>query len=524
MKTAVVLMGHGSRDSAGAVEFVAMAEALRRLRPKWSIGVGVLEFPDASAPSIQDAFDQAVAEGAQRIVASPVLLFRAGHAKDDMPREVDTARLRYPDVDIRETPDLGTDEALLDLVAERVRDAVSTGPARPDRSDCPGSAADTAVLLIGRGSTHAEANAELFRIARLFWERGGTALVEAAFVSLTSPSVPAGIDRCVRLGARRVVVIPYFLSTGVLVKRIADQIAAARAKYPDRELVAGRHFGADDRLVRLIARRIEAAAESAGWDLVAGAPGTLPERTAMRVGADVKAVPTPGSQSTGREPARTLLAQYALPTDRVEAASLDRIEALLGGCPGAPLDHWTGAERLLAKRLVYAAGDPALAANIRIHPDALPTGIKALRRGAPIVADVRMVEVGLNHRLAGRLGCATCCAIDRTEVATRSRLTGRSRSAAAIEALADRLDGAVVAIGNAPTALLHLLDLIEAGRVRPALIIGVPVGFVAAAEAKMELARRPTPHVTILGTRGGSGLAVAAVNTLLRLAGGSEGP
>ena len=518
MKTAVVLMGHGSRDAAGAAEFAALAEALRQLRPEWSIAAGVLEFPSAEVPSIQEAFDQAVAHGARRIIAAPVLLFRAGHAKDDMPREIEAARFRHPAVEIAGTADLGTAEALLDLVADRVAEVGAREPAGLGESV---DATGTAVLLVGRGSTHPEANAELFRMARLLWERGGAAFVEAAFVSLTTPSVPDGIERCVRLGAGRVVVIPYFLNTGILVKRIADQAAEAQAKYPDRVLMTGQHFGLDDRLVGLIADRIEAVAESAGWDPASGALEIAPARDGGTGGEGPEPAVTP--QVSEPEPAGTLLARYALPADRIEAVSLDRIEALLGSGCHSPLDRWSGAERLLAKRLVYASGDPAIVRDIRIHPAAVPAGIEALRRGAPIVTDVRMVEAGISRRLADRLGCAICCAIEGAAVAGQSRITGWSRSAVGIEALAERLDGAVVAIGNAPTALLHLLDLIAAGRAHPALIVGVPVGFVAAAEAKAELARCSTPYVTILGSRGGSGIAVAAVNTLLRLATGGEG-
>jgi precorrin-8X/cobalt-precorrin-8 methylmutase len=111
----------------------------------------------------------------------------------------------------------------------------------------------------------------------------------------------------------------------------------------------------------------------------------------------------------------------------------------------------------------------------------------------------------------------TACLIDAPEVAERARREGTTRSVAAVRELAPLMDGAVLAIGNAPTALLALLDLIDEGRVSPAAVIGMPVGFVACPESKAELAARKVPHITILGRRGGSSAAAATVNALLDL-------
>lgn len=488
MKTAIVLMGHGSADPEGAAEFATLREAVAATRPGWTVEAGCLEFPNAEVPDIQTAFDRAIAGGARRILAAPILLFPAGHARQDMPYEIATAHRRYPSTEIVEVPYLGFHETLLDLVNERVR-ATLPAKAAPVR---------TAVLLVGRGSTHPAANAALFTTARLLWESGTWDQVEAAFVSLTLPAVSSGIDRCVAFGAERVIVVPYFLNTGVLVKRIGEQAAEARARHSGREILVARHFGVDTRLVELIAGRIEAVAHAAGWAIMGPAE----------------------DEATGGA-----LARFALPAGEIETVSLERIEARLRtGDDESPLDRWSGPDRLLAKRLIYAAGDAGLVSDVRIHPEAVAQGVAALRAGATIVTDVRMVEAGLSRRLAERLGCRIVCAVDAPDVAARTLASGRSRSAEAMDALRDELSGAVVAIGNAPTALLHLLDLCAAGAARPALIAGLPVGFVAAAESKELLLRQAIPFITVLGTRGGSGLAAAAVNTLLRLATGSEEP
>jgi precorrin-8X/cobalt-precorrin-8 methylmutase len=129
-----------------------------------------------------------------------------------------------------------------------------------------------------------------------------------------------------------------------------------------------------------------------------------------------------------------------------------------------------------------------------------------------------MVEVGISKALLARQGVATDCRIDTQDVAERARQEQTTRSVSAIRELAPLMDGSVVAIGNAPTALLALLDLVAEGSARPALVIGMPVGFVACAESKEELQRSDLPFITVQGRRGGSSAAAATVNALLILA------
>lgn len=206
------------------------------------------------------------------------------------------------------------------------------------------------------------------------------------------------------------------------------------------------------------------------------------------------------------------MARYGLPPEEIEARSLAIVEALL------PPGGWDAGERRVAARMIHAAGDPSLAGAIRISPGAVAGGVAALRAGRPIFADVGMVAAGISRALAGRLGSAVRCLLEAPGVAERAAAEGTTRAAAAVRLAAADLGGAVVAVGNAPTALLALLDLLDAGLPPPALVVGTPVGFVSAAESKAELAARRAPHVTVLGTRGGSPLAAAAVNALLRLA------
>ncbi len=218
------------------------------------------------------------------------------------------------------------------------------------------------------------------------------------------------------------------------------------------------------------------------------------------------------SRQCGHTRRGSLLDRHGLRPDAIYAESFARIDALL-----APLELPDG-ELDIARRVVHATGDPALASMLRFHPEAIAAGLAAVRARRPIVVDVRMVAVGVNTTWLAEVGCDLFCAIEEPLAETRAVRRGITRSAAAIEELGRRLDDAVVVVGNAPTALLALLDLVDAGAARPALIIGLPVGFVAAAESKDELMRRDTPWISLPGLHGGSAAAAATVNALLRLA------
>ncbi|RXF73991.1 precorrin-8X methylmutase [Hansschlegelia zhihuaiae] len=166
-------------------------------------------------------------------------------------------------------------------------------------------------------------------------------------------------------------------------------------------------------------------------------------------------------------------------------------------------------------RMIHACGMTDLPAETRYSADVVAAARAALQDGAPIICDAKMVASGVTR---SRLPAANevLCFLDQPEVADLARNLSTTRSAAAVELWRDRLDGAVVAIGNAPTTLFHLLDRLDDGWPRPAAILGLPVGFIGAAESKEELSRNPrgTPFLTLLGRRGGSAMAVAALNAV----------
>lgn len=168
------------------------------------------------------------------------------------------------------------------------------------------------------------------------------------------------------------------------------------------------------------------------------------------------------------------------------------------------------------KRVVHTSGDPAIAPIIKLSPGAAEKGIQALLKGSPIFTDVNMVKTGISSKYVNALESRVECAIADPEVVELARQTGLTRAMTAFDRLAAKMNGAVVAIGNAPTALFTLLEAVEAGKCAPSLIVGTPVGFVGAAESKELLAAQDKiPYITIQGTRGGSNIAAAIVNALL---------
>jgi precorrin-8X/cobalt-precorrin-8 methylmutase len=167
----------------------------------------------------------------------------------------------------------------------------------------------------------------------------------------------------------------------------------------------------------------------------------------------------------------------------------------------------------VAVRMIHACGQVDLVDDLGYSPGVVAAGRAALRDGAPILCDAQMVASGITRaRLPA--GNDVVCTLRDPRVPALAAELGTTRSAAALELWRDRLDGAVVAIGNAPTALFHLLDMIDAGAPRPAAVIGIPVGFIGAAESKDALAATDREHLVVRGRRGGSAITAAAVNAL----------
>jgi precorrin-8X/cobalt-precorrin-8 methylmutase len=169
----------------------------------------------------------------------------------------------------------------------------------------------------------------------------------------------------------------------------------------------------------------------------------------------------------------------------------------------------------VAVRMIHATGEVGLTADLACHPRLVGTARNALRAGAPIFTDAQMIASGITRRRLPAQNAIHCLLHDDRTAVLADRW-GTTRSAAAVSLWGEELGGAVVAIGNAPTALFHLLELIADGGPRPAAILGLPVGFVGSAESKVALVENPwdLPYLVVHGRRGGSALCVAAVNAL----------
>jgi len=226
----LLVIGHGSRDPNGVAEYWSFVDHVSR-RADMPVGGGFIELAE---PDLDTAVDKLVADGAEHVVAVPLVLLGAGHMKLDGPAALERARSRHPDVRFDYGRALGIHPLVLAVAADRVP------------RGCDG------VVLVGRGSSDPDANADLYKVARLVQDATGVTVVEPAFVSLADPRVPAAIERCRRLGADRVAAVPYFLFTGVLVERIGAQARAAGA-------IPHPHLGVDDRLVHLVLERYREA-------------------------------------------------------------------------------------------------------------------------------------------------------------------------------------------------------------------------------------------------------------------------
>ena len=171
--------------------------------------------------------------------------------------------------------------------------------------------------------------------------------------------------------------------------------------------------------------------------------------------------------------------------------------------------------QVVAVRMIHATGEIGLTADLAFHPGVVSVAREALRAGAPIFTDAQMIASGITRRRLPADNAVHCLLHDDRTPGLADRW-GTTRSAAAVSLWGDELAGAVVAIGNAPTALFHLLELIADGGPRPAAILGLPVGFVGSAESKIALADNPwnLPYLVVHGRRGGSALCVAAVNAM----------
>jgi sirohydrochlorin cobaltochelatase len=225
--TGVMLCGHGSRNMIAVGEFASLAGRLREKLPGVPVEYGYLEFAD---PVIHFGLDRLRQQGLKRILAVPGMLFAAGHAKNDIPSVLNTYAAMHPGLEITYGRELGVDLKMLRAAGDRIAEGIAASPTRVAHTD-------TLLLVVGRGASDPDANSNVAKVMRMLWEGMGFGWGEVAYSGVTFPLVAPALDHAARLGYRRIVVFPYFLFTGVLVKRIYDAADEGQARHPGIEIL-----------------------------------------------------------------------------------------------------------------------------------------------------------------------------------------------------------------------------------------------------------------------------------------------
>ena len=226
-KLGVMVCGHGSRDTEAVTEFEAIANGLKERLPQYDVDSGFLEF---ARPIIRDGLDALRGRGVSRILAVPGMLFAAGHAKNDIPSVLNTYAAQHEDVEINYGRELGIDLKLIRAAGDRIEAALAAAGGDVGRHD-------TCLVVVGRGASDPDANSNVAKVCRMLWEGMGFGWAETCYSGVTFPLVEPGLEHAARLGYRRIVVFPYFLFTGVLVKRIYSSTDKVAARHPEIEFV-----------------------------------------------------------------------------------------------------------------------------------------------------------------------------------------------------------------------------------------------------------------------------------------------
>ncbi|TXK83471.1 sirohydrochlorin chelatase [Paenibacillus sp. N3.4] len=244
---AVLFVGHGSREQGGNEEVRQFVAEIASKMPNYLVETCFLEFVQ---PTIMQGIDRCVELGATHVVVIPIILFAAGHAKIHIPSAIDDAKKKYPFMKFTYGRPIGVHEQILEILSSRVQDI---------GIQIKEDLGETALLIVGRGSSDADANSDLFKISRLFWEKLQVKWVETAFIGVTAPLMDAGIERCLLLGAKKVIILPYFLFTGVLIQRMELMVQGYRETYKDKEFEMAPYFGFHPLLQEILIGRAEEA-------------------------------------------------------------------------------------------------------------------------------------------------------------------------------------------------------------------------------------------------------------------------
>lgn len=252
--TAILVVGHGTRSVAGVNEFYQLTSHLRARFPERLCETGFLEF---CRPTIEEGLNELLDRGARRIVAIPGMLMAAGHAKNDIPSELNDFMARHPDVEITYGVELGVHAKMLQAAADRIETAEAQFDEDYRREE-------TLLLVIGRGASDSDANSNICKITRMLWEGMGFGWAETGFSGVTTPLVPEALHHAAKIGFKNIIVFPYFLFTGRLVDRIYQQADEFQAENPAFKVVKASYLNDHPLVIETLLDRLKETEEGTG--------------------------------------------------------------------------------------------------------------------------------------------------------------------------------------------------------------------------------------------------------------------
>jgi precorrin-8X/cobalt-precorrin-8 methylmutase len=344
-----------------------------------------------------------------------------------------------------------------------------------------------ALILIGHGSKLPHNRENLEKLAEILRKRSRFKIVEISFMVRNRPTIPEAIESIAKQGATKIVLIPAFLAHGVHTEQEIPEMIGLKGKEPvlkaqGIEIVYGEPLGADERIAEIIE-----------------------EKALLALGQDdgeVNATPDASTLKASNETFTT---------------SISIVRKALGDT----LAKIPKAHAAIIERVVHATADPEFAKLLLINEKAVEAGVAAIKAGAKIITDVKMVKAGINEARVKQFGGRILTYIDYERAVKLAGHESITRAAAAMRlAINEGVNRSIILIGNAPTAAFELANAVKQGLAKPALIVATPIGFIGAAESKEAIASLSIPFIIVKGSKGGSPVAVAVFNALLAMAEG----
>lgn len=250
MTTTLLIVGHGSREPSGNAEIEQFVAQWREQQPQWHIEVCYIEFAETLLPDGLNNAAQHAVQNDQKVLVLPLILNAAGHVKMDVPQAIDTARNRHPQVQFSYAPNLGACDEVLTILRRLLRRSMQ-------QLDMP-DPHTTGVIVLGRGSSDRQANGDIAKMTRWLFEEQKHELVDLAFTGVAFPRLERVVQRQVQLGMTQIVVLPYYLFTGTLIKRIERQMQHLQQQYPQVRFAHSRYFGFEKEIFGLLRKYVHA--------------------------------------------------------------------------------------------------------------------------------------------------------------------------------------------------------------------------------------------------------------------------